>query len=147
MDLESKGYRIYWPDNRQVSVEQNVQFDSGDSAKMGTGHEGKKQPSDVPSLTTNKTTTPPISKTQPPSLPSLPDSLHSFKPDNSSNSCPQHAQKPSVQIQQILNGKGSATGLQYDPKIPWGIQFLTNPEVNEGSSAVAVEGEDEWVKT
>ena len=62
IDSESKAYRVYWPDTRQVSVERNVRFDNNE-AVGGTGPEGEKSVPDisVPSTHDSPSLSPPSS--------------------------------------------------------------------------------------
>ncbi|KAJ3474391.1 hypothetical protein NLI96_g12482 [Meripilus lineatus] len=146
VDSESKAYCIYWPDTRQVSVERNVRFDNSETVGS-TGSEGEKSVPDMSVPSTEHLSSTPATVSSSPSLPSLlPDPLHNFEPPTPTiESRPQRIRKPSVHVQQVLNGEGTATGRLTAPKFAPGLQVPPVHEEEVGAAAVEdIEEEGEW---
>ncbi|KAJ3473654.1 hypothetical protein NLI96_g12893 [Meripilus lineatus] len=137
-DSESKAYRVYWPDTRQVSIERNVRFDNSEVVGS-TGPEGEKSVPNISVPSTHDSSSP-----SPPS--SIPDPLHHFEPPAPvTDSRPQRARKPSIHVQQVLNGEGTATGRPKAPKFTPGLQVPPIHEEEVGAAAVEdIEEEGEW---
>ncbi len=129
-DEQSKGFRIYWPDKRCVSVERNVYYDNTASptsrleGESLDGTETKADSTKAPAVPFEAVLAPVESLSVDP------------EPISEPEAPTKRIRKPSQHIQDILNGTGTNSAKPADPVIAMGVQL---PSVLEG------EGTAEWM--
>jgi hypothetical protein len=129
VDEKSKGFRIYWPDSRKVTVERNVYHDkTGASADRLEGEDWefeidstdlKSTPEvskSIPPAPSTSSTAPPAPPA-PPTAPPAPVDAPELEP------IPQkRVRTPSRYVRQMLDRTGSTSARPSDPLLPKGIQ-------------------------
>lgn len=131
-----KGFRIYWPNDRRITVERNV-YVNRTSVEIDRV-EGEDWEFDLP-IPEQNTPLVPTTSTPPPAPPSPPPA------DDPAPASTRRDRKPSQRVRDILEGRGRSSNKPRDPIIPTGVQLST---VREDPATVAeeLEGEDEdWV--
>jgi hypothetical protein len=125
IDDRSRGFRIYWPDKRSVTVEWNVYFDTSvASAPRLEGEEWQviETTTNAPSSTVHKPTVPPAPPVPDPPL-KVADTMNLS--DSESEAPAKRVRKPSQRIRDILDGHGTSTHRSSDPAITTGVQLPT----------------------
>jgi hypothetical protein len=142
IDDQSRGFRIYWPEKRSVTVEWNVYFDTSIvSASRLEGEEWQfiEMTTNAPSSTVHK----PTVTSAPPVLDPQPTADTSDQSDSKTKAPVKRVQKPSQCIRDILDGHGTSTHHSSDPAITPGVQLPTvikkTTEIPEG------EGTADWI--
>ena len=129
---ESKGVRVYWPDKKTVSTEQNVYFDKTQlSVSRLEGEELE--------FTETKSDNPLISSHNPPALPTNPQIVQpqtapeipsENDEDASEPEIPaKRIRKPTAKIREIMEGCAVASNLPSTPKFTAGTQLPSAPDV------------------
>jgi len=114
-DTESKASRVYWPQQRKVSVECNICFEPDFIAIRST--EFKKQSYYEPAPTSDHLSD------MAPSADGTPSH------ENIISSHPKQLQKPSTYVQWICAGEGTTTGHSSTPILPCRFQDPTNEPI------------------
>jgi Reverse transcriptase (RNA-dependent DNA polymerase) len=148
IDDRSKGFRIYWPEKRTVTVEWNIYLDN--TTASASRLEGEKwiieTTTDAPASTAH---------TPPPPVAVVPTTAADpANPSDSEAELPaKWIRKPSQRVKDILDGYGTASYHSSDPVIATGVQMPTivankPAEVFEGEgsadSMMMAEGPDEY---
>lgn len=123
-----KGFRIYWPDIRKITVERNVYSDKS-SAEIDRV-EGEDWEFNLPIPSQNAPPTPIPSSSTPP------------VPSPEPTPTTRHERKPSQRVRDLLEGRGRSSNRPQDPNIPKGVQ-LSNIREDPATVAEELEGEDE----
>jgi hypothetical protein len=137
VDDQSKGFRIYWPDTKSISVERNVYYDKsfvpghleGEESDSGEITETilaspSRNPTASSAPTPTATTEAPVA---PPSTPSAPIPPTPPAPTK-------RVRKSSQRVIDIISGKAIASTWPSDPKIPVGVQLPKVPETDDPAS-------------
>jgi hypothetical protein len=135
-DEQSKGHRVYWPGKRIVTVERSVTFSPAEisihDADEPSSFEGESVGNAKRSVTTaSDDKEAELERHDAPADAVTPPEPHD-EPHDEPPTRPARTRKSTRYIQDILDGKGSATGLRNKPKLPVGLQV---PESTDGDEA------------
>jgi hypothetical protein len=124
-DEQSKGSRVYWPEKRTVTVERSVVFTS--PSVVIDGLEGEDSAEPEHSVKSPSSTSHQNDNSNDAPVPDIPAVMPSR---------PQRTRKPTQYVRDVLEGRGTATGLASRPAIPTGIQVPPTSQEDE------IEGEN-----
>jgi hypothetical protein len=137
IDERSKGFRIYWPEKKSVTVERNVHFDNSSASASRLEGENWQIIETETNAPANQT---PSSNAPIPTAPSMP---HTSEPqsDSDAEAPAKRLRKPSQRVKDILEGHGTSSHRPSDPVIPTGVQMPSTAEkdILEG------EGTADWM--
>src|SRR5271168_4942774 len=119
VDEQSKGFRVYWPDTKSITVERNVYYDNSSVSR----NEGEQD--DIV-----------VTKTNSPNIPEPPVTETPAEEDSSDAETPAHRiRKPSQRVQDLLTGNATWTNRSKAQKVVPGVQLPTSTEADAADLA------------
>ena len=147
VDEQLKGVRVYWPDKKSVTVEQNVYYDRMSASCPEGEIDGLIRMKANAPIVLNTPNVPSSSQTTEPTAPITPSRIPSPPPAEPVPEEPpteKRIQKPSQHIVDLLEGCGRTSNHPSDPVIPHGIQAPT-VVVEEPTRVLEGEGQSDWM--
>jgi len=137
--------RVYWPDKKSVTVEQNIYYDRTSASHPKGEIDGLiRTKANTPIiLSTSSAPTSSSQAAEPPAPPYTPTPPPAAEPAPEEPPAEKRIRKPSQQVADLLDGRGRTSNRPSDPVVTCGIQAPT--VIEEPTRVLEGEGQSNWM--